>query len=75
MGDYYNASHCADPTAYAALKKYREEREAAEIEHEKKRQEDLNRLIHALKFIIDLGGFELEGRIVLRDKETGRIYK
>ena len=32
-------------------------------------------LIKVLKFIIRQSGFELVGRIQIRDKETGRIFK
>lgn len=42
---------------------------------EKKRSEAVTNLITMLKQIISLAGFELEGRIILKDKETGKEYR
>ena len=42
---------------------------------EKKRNEAVTSLITMLKQIISLAGFELMGRIVLKDKETGKEYR
>lgn len=63
MSDYYNGSHYPDPTAYEAIKRI--------TEHDDR----LRRLIIELKATINENGFELVGRIVLRDKESGRIYR
>lgn len=60
---YYNQSGCADPTAYHALKNLSDE--------EKK----VNFLIKVLKFIIRESGFELIGRIEIRNTDTGHIFK
>ena len=63
MNDRKNADGYADPTAYnATIKIIKEEQE-------------VTRLIHVLKFIIHSCGFELVGRIQLRDIKSGRIYK
>jgi len=59
---YYNGSHCPDPTAYKAIKNTDTD-------------ERLKKVIRELKTLIEYRGFELVGRVVLRDKETGRIYK
>lgn len=37
--------------------------------------EDLTRAIRLMKFAADCLGFEVVGRIVLRDAETGRVWK
>lgn len=63
---YFNQSHCADPTAYFAMKN---------TEHKDSEHEEVTRLIRTLKKIIRENGFELENRIVLRHKESGKIYK
>ena len=37
--------------------------------------EDLSRAIRQMKFAADCLGFEVVGRIVLRDAETGRVWR
>ena len=37
--------------------------------------EDLSRAIRRMKFAADCLGFEVVGRIVLRDAETGRVWR
>ena len=37
--------------------------------------EDLCRAIRLMKFAADCLGFEVVGRIVLRDAETGRVWR
>lgn len=37
--------------------------------------EDLSRAIRLMKFAADCLGFEVVGRIVLRDAETGRVWR
>lgn len=61
--DYFNTSHCADPTAYSALQYQTEE------------EQELSKLIKTLKYIIGLSDFELDSRITLRHKRTGNLYK
>ena len=58
-----NASGYYDPTAYKAIKN---------IEKEEKR---VSLLIKTLQSVAHLSGFSIEGRIVLRDKETGEIWR
>lgn len=64
--DYYNKSHCADPTAYTALKHITEEQE---------QQEQIRELLRIFRSIARKRGFEIEGRISFKHKESGRIYK
>ena len=60
---YYNSERYPDPTAYAVIKK----------------EEDLEKrvslLVKAVKTIIAVCGFELIGRIELRDVNSGRLFK
>jgi len=58
-----NGSGYTDPTAYKAIKKVEKE------------SERFHRLLNTIFYICDLAGFHVEGRIVLKDKETGRIWK
>ena len=61
-----NASGCKDLTAYHALQNVERE-EKANIKHKK--------LLETIFNICDLAGFHLEGRIVLRDKKTGKVWR
>ena len=66
-GPKYNASGLPDPTAYLALKPI--------IKKDREVEKRANRLIGALRCMIDLAGFELVERVVIRDKETRRVFK
>ena len=57
-----NGSGYNDPTAYKA------------IQNVDKESERFHKLLNTIFYICDLAGFRVEGRIVLRDKETGRIW-
>lgn len=57
-----NIEGYSDPTAYSYLKKETEE-------------DRFHKLLHTLFYICKLAGFEIEGRIVLIDKESGRIWR
>lgn len=58
-----NASGCYDPTAYEAIRKVDEE------------DEKFHKLLHTIFYICKLAGFEIEGRIVLTNVKTGRIWR
>lgn len=58
-----NASGCDDPTAYKAIKKIDKE------------DEKFHKLLHTIFYICSLAGFEVEGRIVLKDLKSGRIWR
>lgn len=64
---YKNSEGYPDTTAGKAVK--------AVSTEEKKKNEAVSSLITMLKQIISLAGFELVGRITLKDKETGREYR
>ena len=60
--DFYNASHCADSTAYQAIENVDEEIR-------------VKRLIGHILYIINLAGYHLEGRITLTNKKTGKTWR
>lgn len=37
--------------------------------------ERFNRIIHIIKSICDMAGFTIENRIILKDNNTGRIWR
>lgn len=65
----YNESHCADLTAAEALKEIEKEQREAYIDKRAKK------LFNALVQMIDLAGFELNNRIEVTHRRTGRKYK
>jgi hypothetical protein len=66
-----NAEGYADPTPGEAYKNIRRAEQAAESECLSK----INSLIHVLKATAALAGFDIIGRISLRDRKTGKEYK
>ena len=58
-----NASGYADPTAAKAIKHITE----AEMK--------VSKVIKTIQSVAHLAGYEIEGRIVLRDKESGEIWR
>jgi hypothetical protein len=62
-----NGSSYYDPTAYVALQKVSKE--------EKELSKKVSELLKVLKVIIEWAGFELIGRIWLKDKKTGKEFK
>lgn len=71
MGGYRNKEGYHDPTAGEAIGTLAKE----ERREERERNTEVTSLITMLKQIISLAGFELVGRIVLKDKETGKEYR
>lgn len=65
---YYNDKGYADPTAYQGI-------EAAAVSEYRARFDAITALIHTVKYICGLAGFEVVGRITLRHKQSGDIYK
>lgn len=66
--DYYNASGCADPTAYNAMQNIQQEQRAEAAAN-------ANQLIKALKTLVTENGFVLLNRIELKDIKSGTIFK
>lgn len=60
---YKNASGCDDPTAYKAIKTVQQD------------EARFRKLMETIFNICELSGFHLEGRIVVKDKKTGRIWR
>lgn len=58
-----NQSGYSDPTAFEA------------ITNVDKEMENLNKTIHIIRSVCELAGFEIEERIVLKDKKTGKIWR
>ena len=71
MGGYKNKEGSTDPTAGEAIGTVVKE----ERKEERERNAAITTLITMLKQIISLAGFELVGRIVLKDKVTGKEYR
>ena len=60
---YYNPEGYRDPTAYDAIRNITDEEEKVSI------------LIHVIKSILRLAGFELIRRIEIRSRKSGREYR
>lgn len=58
----YNASGCKDLTAYKAIENVESERR-------------FKKLLAQIFRLCEKAGFHVEGRIVLRDKKTGKIWR
>jgi len=58
-----NASGYSDPTAYRAIKN---------IDRE---DENFHKLLHTIFNICELSGFRIEGRIILVDEVTGKVWR
>lgn len=62
----YNAQ-VADFTAFEALKPMIQENAALE--------KKVHNLVNTVKFIVDCAGFEMIGRIQIKDKKSGREFR
>lgn len=62
-----NASGYYDPTAYKAIKHILRESESEE--------ERFRRLLKIMFRVCELLDFHLEGRIVVKDRRTGKVWK
>ena len=71
MGMEKNGEGYPDPTAGTAWNNMRREERRQETE----RLNMIGNLIPVMKQTAELAGFEVVGRITLRDKETGREYR
>lgn len=62
-----NGSGCSDPTAYEAIKK---------VDNDRLLESDrFHNLLDTLFYITELAGFEIEGRLVLKDTKTGKVWR
>lgn len=62
-----NASGYDDPTAYNAITHADRDTNKRDIRFYK--------LLHTIFHVCELAGFELQGRIALKDVRSGKIYK
>lgn len=65
-----NGSGCVDPTAYKAIRNVMKEEKKKSSSDQ--RFEDFLRTIFT---ICELSDFHIEGRIVVKDKRTGKIWR
>lgn len=63
-----NGSGYYDPTAYTAIKHM-------EAENSVKEAARFYKLLEAIFDICELSDFRIEGRIIVRDKRTGRLWR
>lgn len=59
----YNGSGVKDYTAAKAIRK-------ADVQ-----PPEVNRLVEIMKSIADLAGYEIDGRIALKNKKTKKVYR
>lgn len=69
---YKNAEGYSDPTPGEAMSNIRREQRQQEVTE---RLAVISRLIPVMKQTAELAGFEVVGRITLKDKETGKEYR
>ena len=69
---YKNAEGYSDPTPGEAMSNIRREQRQQEVAE---RLAGISRLIPVMKQTAELAGFEVVGRITLKDKETGKEYR
>ena len=61
-----NASGYVDPTAYKAI---------GEVDREAYAEARFKKFLNTIFYICDLSGFHFEGRLVVKDKKTGKIWR
>lgn len=69
---YKNAEGYSDPTPGEAMSNIRREQRQQEVAE---RLAVISRLIPVMKQTAELAGFEVVGRITLKDKETGKEHR
>lgn len=62
-----NSEGYSDPTAYLGTRDI--------IRDETEAENRNGKIIHTFRMIAELAGFEIVGRISLKDKKTGRVFK
>lgn len=67
MKPWENGEGYPDPTAYDALKVLSEQ--------QNQDRQRISAVIHTVRCVLDLAGFELINRMELQDKRTGRVYR
>lgn len=62
-----NAEGYLDVTAYLGTKNV--------IQEENKAERKNKDLIHTFRLLVDMAGFEIVGRITIKHKKTGRVFR
>lgn len=74
-----NAEGYPDPTAYFAIKKADRDYEArilgADFGSNYEDAERFHKLLESIFTICELSDFHIEGRIVIKDKRTGKVWR
>ena len=65
-----NGSGIYDPTAYKAIKNVERQNEHTSDEDDK-----FNKLLRTIFSVCELSGFHVEERIVLKDIESGKVWR
>ena len=68
----YNKEGYPDPTAYKAITKADDDLAWGRMQDSEER---FKKLLHVIKDICKLSGFELEERVVLKDVRTGKVWR
>lgn len=61
-----NASGYMDLTAYQAIEN---------VEREAEAEKRYKKLLSTIFYIVELAGFHIEGRLTIRDKKTGKVWR
>lgn len=61
-----NASGCLDLTAYEAIRN---------VDREADAEKRYKKLLSTIFYLCDLAGFHIEGRITIKDKKTGKVWR
>ena len=61
-----NGSGYMDMTAFKAIEN---------VEREAESEERFKKLLNTIFYICELAGFHIEGRIVIKDKKTGKVWR
>ena len=71
--DYKNPEGYPDPTAYKAINNV--EKTHVENKTSPEDEERFHKLLNTIFTICELAGFHIEGRIVVKDSKTGKIWR
>ena len=69
---YRNPEGYPDPTAYSAINNVEKELESKVSTEDDER---FHKLLNTIFTLCELAGFHIEGRIVIRDCKTGKIWR
>lgn len=62
-----NSEGYADPTAYNGLRNI--------VREEEQQQKEVSQLIYLMKDLARICGYEVMGRIVVKDTKTGKVWR